>query len=117
MMSDKGEHARLHSEGRNIMAKQDGATGAKGPKFKTLSDTLVAFDNDGLPRGTKVVVTPNVTRVVRQTKNTQEIFFEFEGTPAQLLKHVLGKIVKTKLKVELDPEAESKQPPSDKSDG
>ena len=70
-----------------------------GIKFKKLGDALGAFDRGELPKGTNLVVGPMFTILVHRTKNTQNIFYKFEGTPAEVVRLVLGKMTVSKIKV------------------
>lgn len=70
-----------------------------GIKFKKLGDALAAFNRGELPKGTKLFVGATSTTLARRTKNTQDIFYKFEGTPFRL---VFGKLTTSKIKVEVD---------------
>ena len=73
-----------------------------GIKFKKLGDALGAFDRGELPKGTKLFVGPMFTILAHRTKNTQDIFYKFEGTPAEFVCLVLGKMTVSKIKVEVE---------------
>jgi hypothetical protein len=73
-----------------------------GIKFKKLSDALAAFDRGELPKGTKLFVGATTTILARRMKNTQDIFYKFEGTPSEFVRLVLGKLTTTKIKVEVE---------------
>jgi len=75
-----------------------------GIKFKKLGDALGAFDRGELPKGTKLFVGPMFTILAHRTKNTQDIFYRFEGTPSDFVRLVLGKMTVSKIKVEVEVE-------------
>lgn len=70
--------------------------------FKKLPDALGALGRGELPKGTKFVIGATNTRLVKTTKNTQTIYFAFEGTPAQFAKLVLAKATDHGVKVEIE---------------
>lgn len=73
-----------------------------GIKFKKLGDALAAFNRGELPKGTKLFVGATSTTLARRTKNTQDIFYKFEGTPYEFVRLVFGKLTTSKIKVEVD---------------
>lgn len=80
-----------------------------GIMFKHLNIAMMAFDDGKLPKGTKLFVGPTTTMLARRTKNTQDIFYKFEGTPAEFVRLVLGKLNMSKIKVEVE-EANATKP-------
>ncbi len=59
----------------------------------------VITQQDGeLPRGTKVYIGPNKTEM----KNGKGVSFTFEGTPAELLKQLIGRVSKVSVVIEQD---------------
>lgn len=79
--------------------------------FKKLGDALVAFDNGEMPKGTTLEIGATSTRITRKTKLTREVFYLFNGTPAQFAEHVLKRVVNLKMKVEL---VDGQPPPAEK---
>ena len=63
---------------------------------------LAAFDRGELPKGAKLFVGPMFTILAHRTKKAQDIFYKFEGTPAEFVRLVLGKMTVSKIKVEVE---------------
>lgn len=78
--------------------------GTQTKQFKKITDAFSACARGELPPGTKLVIGATNTKLVKTTKNTQSVFFTFEGTPAQFAKLLLTKAptIPSNLKIEIE---------------
>lgn len=93
------------------MGKQ--ASDKPSKPFKKLPDALGALARGDLPKGTKFVIAPAQTVLTKNTKNTRQVFFTFEGSPAQFAKLVLSKMGSHPVKVEIEEATSTAAKPDD----